>query len=134
MGENHDMENSDYDMHGDDHGEGKGEGKGEKDAADYGYGPMGMNGDRREGNQGIVINNNVGGGCEMDGIAERIAKKVVEMMMEGKKNMMDGHENMMDKEDMDKEDMKAEADKAAEEAKKEKKEKKEKKNNNKKEE
>merc|ERR1712004_811991 len=123
-GENHDMEHSDYyDMHDDDDHV-----KGEKDgwgaAAPNGYGPMGnygMNKNRRDGKQGIVINNNVGGGCEMEGIAERIARKVVEMMMENH----DYEKEMRD----DDEDVKAETEKDAEKAKKEKKEKKDKKKN-----
>ena len=48
------------------------------DTDDYGHGKMGQ----RYGNDGIVINNNVGGGCDMEGVAERVARKVVEIMME----------------------------------------------------
>ena len=118
-GENHDMENSEYyDMHDDDHGKGWGA------AAPHGYGPMGhygMNQNKRDGNQGIVINNNVGGGCEMEGIAEKVARKVVEMMMEKYEYKME----MMD----DKQE--AEIDQDSEETKNEKKDKKDKKKNKK---
>merc|ERR1711937_918169 len=56
------------------YGHGKGRGKGEKEAY---------------GNDGIVINNNVGGGCDMSGIAEKVARHVVEIMMEYQRNMME---------------------------------------------
>merc|ERR1711953_593862 len=72
-GENDDMEHSDeHDMK--EYGHGKGRGKGEKEAM---------------GNDGIVINNNVGGGCDMSGIAERVARQVVQIMMEHQKHMME---------------------------------------------
>merc|ERR1711993_30123 len=72
-GENKDMEYSDdHDMK--EYGPGKGMGNGEK---------------RDWGNDGIVINNNVGGGCDMSGIAERVARQVVQIMMEHQKHMME---------------------------------------------
>ena len=72
-GENDDMEYSDdHDMK--EYGHGKGRGNGEKGAW---------------GNDGIVINNNVGGGCDMAGMAEKVARYVVEMMMEYQGHMME---------------------------------------------
>ena len=54
------------------------------------HGPMDKGQQRANDNQGIVINNNVaGGGCEMEGISERVAEKIVEMMMEYQEHMME---------------------------------------------
>ena len=68
------------------------------------HGPMDKGQQRANDNQGIVINNNVAsGGCEIEGISERVAEKIVEMMMEYQENMMeDNAENAGKKKEREK--------------------------------